>query len=389
MQILIIGGGYGGLRTALDLDRMLRSSQASATVTLVDQNSYHQMIQLLHKAATVGKAAKKVIFDLNELLSHHTVQFVQGRVSRIVADDRAVELDDGRILSYDRLTIALGATTDYRDVPGAREHTLPLHTYDEALHLREHIIEQFKQATTTEDPQERRTLMTTAIVGGGYTGCQLAGELAAWLPDICAELGAPRSEIRIALLEHAHILLRQFGKWATREAERVLDEQGVSVYLDTDVQAVEPRKLRLDHSRVLRAATIVWAAGVRGPKLLRDSGLPVDATDHVLVDRYLRVRDQALIFAIGDCARIYDAFGKPVPATASFAMRQGEQMAETLLAEIEGRSPRSYEPIHLGELVSLGPNYAVGNPMGLPTIGKPALAMKKSIEYYYRNTLQE
>jgi NADH dehydrogenase len=389
MQILIAGGGYAGVRTALDLDRLLRNSTATATITLVDQNPYHQMIQLLHLAATVGKAADQVTFDLAELFRNRNVHFVQGRVSRIAADERTVHLTDGRALSYDRLMIALGATTDYRGISGAREHTLPLHTYDEALHLRECIIERLREAAQANNLQERRILMTTAIVGGGYTGCQFAGELAAWAPQLCKEAGVPRSDFRIALLEHAHVLLRQFGKWATREAERVLDEQGVSVYLDTDVEAIEPRMLRIDHNRVLRAATIVWAGGVRGPALLRESGLPVDESDHVLVDRYLRVRDNALIFAIGDCARIYDAFGKPVPATASFAMRQGEQMAETLLAEIEGRAPRSYEPIHLGELVSLGPKYAVGNPMGVPTIGKPALLMKKSIEYYYRNTLQD
>jgi NADH dehydrogenase len=389
MQILIVGGGYAGVRTALDLERLLRKSPATATITLVDQNPYHQMIQLLHLAATVGKAADQVTFDLAELFQNRNVHFVQGRVQRIVADERSVHLEDGRILGYDRLTLALGATTDYRGVPGALEHTLPLHTYAEALQLREHIIARLAEAAHTEDPQERRILMTTAIVGGGYTGCQFAGELAAWAPELCREAGLPLSGFRIALLEHAHILLRQFGKWATREAERVLDEQGVSVYLDTDVESVEPRKLRLDHSRVLRAGTIVWAGGVRGPAMLRESGLPVDETDHVLVDRYLRVRGQALIFAIGDCARIYDAFGKPVPATASFAMRQGEHMAETLLAEIEGSAPRSYEPIHLGEVVSLGPKYAVGNPMGIPAIGKPALLMKKSIEYYYRDTLQD
>lgn len=100
------------------------------------------------------------------------------------------------------------------------------------------------------------------------------------------------------------------------------------------------------------------------------------------------MRNQGLIFAIGDCAAIPDGPDNTVPATASYAMRQGSHIAETLLAEIGGRAPQSYEPLHLGELVSLGPNYAIGNPLGVPLFGYPALAMKKGVEQYYRATIE-
>jgi NADH dehydrogenase len=387
MKIVMLGAGYTGLRAALDLDDRLRERGLGAEVTLVDQHPYHQVVQVLHQTATAHDP-EEAIYELAPLLRETAVRFVEGRIAAISPLERSVALADGQRLPYDRLLIALGAETAYGNVPGAREHTLPLRTYEHALRLRDHLRAQFAAAAQAADPKTQRTLMTTAIIGGGYTGCQLAGELAAWVGELCAETGAPRGEARIALLDRGPLLLRQFGAWATDEAERVLDDMGVSVYLSTGVAAVEPQLLRLDDGRVLRAGTIVWAGGVKAPDLLREAGLPVDGFGRALVDRYLRVRDQALIFAAGDCAAIPDGADGLVPATASYAMRQGAHLAETLLAEVEGVAPRAYEALKLGELVSLGPNYAVGNPLGVQVVGYPALLLKKGVETYYRATIE-
>lgn len=389
MQIVILGAGYAGLRAAIDLDRLLRQQGRDDAVTLVDQNSYHQLVQVLHMAATAAMPDEKAIYELAPLLSRSAVRLVQGRATQIDHRARQVHFEDGRSVPYDRLAITLGAETAFGNVPGAREHAQVLHTLEQAQRLREHVIDQFMAAAKATDAKAQRVLMTTAIVGGGYTGCQLAGELAAWADDLCRDTGAPRAEVRIALIERSHDLLPQFGEWATHTAEHVLDNLGVSVYRDTAVEAVEPQLLRVSGERILRAATIVWSGGIRGPDLLQESGLAVDATGRVLVDRYLRVHEQALIFAAGDCAAIPDSPGEGiVPATASYAMRQGAHLAETLLAEAEGRAPRMYEPLKLGELVSLGPHYAVGNPLGVPLTGYPALVMKKGIEQYYRAILE-
>jgi NADH dehydrogenase len=389
MQILILGAGYAGLRAALDLDRLLVGRQTDVTVTLIDQNSYHQLVQLLHLTVANAKYVNDSTRDLAPILQGRATRFVQGRVACLDPTARCVHLADGTQLSYDRLVLALGGETAYGDVPGAREHTLPLRSYQQALALREHLITSFRQAAQAMDEIERRILMTTAIVGGGYTGCQLAGELAAWADELCAKTGAPRADVRIALLDRSNNLLRQFGPWASREAERVLDAVGVSVYLETRVEWVEPRILHVDGKRLLRAHTIVWAGGVVAPRLIAEAGLPVDSAGRAIVDRYLRVQGQAAIFAVGDCAHILDGdTGATVPATASYATRQGEQIAQILFDEIEGRAPRPYEPLKLGELVSLGPNDGVGNPLGIPLYGLPVILLKKGVEQWYLSTIE-
>ncbi|NJM05784.1 NAD(P)/FAD-dependent oxidoreductase [Candidatus Gracilibacteria bacterium] len=389
MQILILGAGYAGLRAALDLDRLLAGNTSAAQVTLVDQNSYHQLVQLLHLTATKASYAAETARPLDRIVQNRSIRCIQGRVVRLDPAARCVHLADGAQLPYDRVVLALGGETSYADIPGAREHTLPLRSYKQAIALREHLISSFLQAATTSDDTARRILMTTAIVGGGYTGCQFAGELAAWADELCTETGAPRTDVRIALLDRSDSLLKQFGPWATREAERVLDAVGVSVYLQTSVEWVEPHILHVNDKRLLRAHTIVWAGGVVAPALIAESGLPVDSAGRAIVDRYLRVQGQAAVFAVGDCAHVPDGdTGATVPATASYATRQGEQLAQTLFDEIEGRAPRPYEALKLGELVSLGPNDGVGNPLGIPLYGLPVILLKKGVEQWYLSTIE-
>ncbi|MEI6775402.1 MAG: NAD(P)/FAD-dependent oxidoreductase [Chloroflexales bacterium] len=388
MHIVILGAGYAGLRTALNLDRLLRERGMDDTVTLVDQNSYHQLIQKIHVTATSRSHSPEAIYSLGRILDSRQITFVQGQVRSIALVEREVLLEDGRDLPYDRLVIALGSETAYYNVPGAREHSLPLRTYAEATHLRDHLIDQFTTAATLSDPKQQRIMLTTAIVGGGCTGCELAGELASWVGSLSKETGAPRSEVRIALLDRNKLLLKQFGPWASREAERVFDLHGVSVYLNTAIESVEPNTLQVSGERVLRAGTIIWVAGICAPRIIADAGLPVNGAGKAIVDRYLHVSGHDTIFALGDCAAVAAGTdGSMLPSTASYAIRQGEYLAETIFAEMVGNVTRSYESLKLGELVSLGPDNGVGNPLGMPILGHPVLVLKKGIEQYYRASI--
>ncbi|MGQ9480111.1 NAD(P)/FAD-dependent oxidoreductase [Chloroflexus sp.] len=387
MRIVILGAGYAGLRTALDLARLRRAYGLEITIQVVDQNPYHQLVQLLHLTATAGITDQKSIYLLDTLFRGREVERIEGRVEAIHPLERRVVLNTGQTLEYDRLVLALGSETAFQ-VPGAREYTLPLRTFSDALKLRKHLIEQFTRAASITDPTELRITMTTAIVGGGYTGCELAGELAAWADDLCRQTGAPRKEVRIALIEREDHLLPHLGTWASNEAVRRLERLGVNIFLQTPVVQVEPQRLRFADGRLLRAGTIVWGAGVRAPALLAEAGFPTDRLGRVLVDRYLRVQGHATVFAIGDCAAVPDGRGGTLPPTASYAMRQGEHLAEVLAAEARGEAPRAYEPVELGEVISLGPNDAVGNPLGVPITGYPALMLKRGIEEYYRATIE-
>jgi NADH:ubiquinone reductase (H+-translocating) len=363
-------------------------------ITLIDQHPYHQQITLLHLPAAATLQDEDITIPLDSVLQHRSraVRRVTGRVARIDPLQSQVILEDGMLVSYDRLVIALGAKTEYFDIPGAEEHTLPLHSAADATHLRNHIIERFREAAHTDDPAARRRLGTIAIVGGGPTGCQLAGELAARVDHLVQETGIPAEDVRIALLERTNRLLGASGEWVHREAVRVLDRRRVSVYLDAAVEQVEESQLRVSGQRVLRAATIVWVAGIRAPEVLASSGLPTDRRGAVRVDSYLRVEGQSQgpnpIFALGDCALVPDPVGGTVPPNANYALRQANYLAEALWDDLNGQPPFPYQPVHLGGIVSLGSGEAVGDPLGVPVSGPLAALLKQGVERWYRGTVR-
>lgn len=399
MHILILGAGYAGLRAALELERLLPGDRAETHITLLDRNLYHQHIVLLHLAATGGAAPSEVAFPLEQILRQRAIRLCNGQVASIDPTQRQVLLTDGLALTYDWLIVALGAETDDGGVPGARAYSLPLRTHHEALQLRSHILTRFADAARTDDARTRRALLTFAIVGGGFTGCQLAGELVDWARRLCPAYGLPTSAVRIPLIERSPLLLKQAGDWASREAVRVLNGRGISLHLQTAVDRVEEAALAVAPAAaaqattngpargLIRTTTVVWTAGIRAPGLLAAAGLETDARGRLLVDRRLRVVGQERIFAAGDCAAVPDARGGMLPATASYALRQGEYLASAVLATSTGRTPPPYAPQYLGQVVSLGPGDAVGDPLGLPISGAPAALLKQAIDQWYLTTL--
>jgi NADH dehydrogenase len=389
MHIVILGAGYAGLHTALNLSKRLAGRDHLARITLVERNLYHQHVVLLHLVATGAEDTSEVAMSLDWILRRRAVRLHQGEVTHIDPAEQQVLLADGLALHYDRLVVALGAQTNEYGISGVAEHTWPLRSFDQAVCLRDHIRSRFREAARTNDPTARRTLLTFAIVGGGFTGVQLVGELAAWVRRLCDETGIPSREVRVALLEATDLLLQQFGTWATDEARRVLAGRGVSIHLNTPVERVSEQAVHLAGGKYIRAGTVIWTAGIRAPDLLAESGLTTDKVGRIITDRYLRSTgpNESRIFAAGDCASIPDEWDIPVPATASYALRQGEYLADTLWAEITGQEARPYMPQRLGQFVSLGPGEAVGDPFGAKIEGLPAALLKQAVEKWYLTTL--
>ncbi len=390
-HIVIVGGGYAGLRAASGLGRRFASRDDSVRVTLIDRTASHQHIIRLHELAVGNVQINEAALDLAPLVQRRAVRFVPGTVTHIDRAARLVHLADGLALSYDWLILTPGAQTAYYDIPGAATHTFPLRSIAEALTLRQHLQATIAQAARSDDPTTRRTLLTVAIVGGGLTGVQMAGELAAWLPRLATQHGIPIRELRIALIERGGQLLGSIGDWAGGIARRVLAGRGISIHTKLAVEKVTPQRLQFAEGKGLRAGTIVWAAGIVAPPWLATSGLPTDARGRLCVERTLQLQGDnngnERIFAAGDAARIPRPDGNSVAATASYAMRQGEHLEQALAAAMRGTTLPDYYPLDLGLLVSLGPGEALGTPLGVPTSGLPVWLLKQGVEAWYLTTL--
>jgi len=351
-RIVVVGAGYAGLGTAL---RLARQVGARARIDLVDGRSEHQLITRLHEVAAGRLAPAAAAVPLRLLFAGTAIRLHRAWVEGVDLERGRVATSTG-LLEYDVLVLAPGSRTDYRDVPGAAELTLPLRTLEDALRLRERVGTHLRRATRTESG------LTILVVGGGYTGIELSAELAAW----ANRTGRRDRAMRIALLEAGPRLLPDGDGWLAKEAAAALERLGVQLVLASPALCVDVGGVQVQRGH-MGADLVVWATGVRGPRLLADAGLQVDRDGRALVDRSLVAPGHPEIQVLGDAAVATDVTGARLPATAQLAVQQALCVADNLAAALRGRAAQPFVPRLEGEALSLGPHH------GLARIGRVAL----------------
>lgn len=388
MDILILGAGYGGLRAALDLAEFKRKGELEgATITLVDRNDYHQVITWLHEVAAAKIAPDKARISFERLFPDDMIKIVKGTVRGIAPREQRVMTAEGDLLSYDRLVIALGSGTAWAPIPGLKENALPMRWWDESLAIREAIMTAYAEASQTTTAAERQRLMTTIVIGGGYTGCQLAGELTHWLPTLADEFNLSIRDITLRQLEAKPRLLPGWDAKLAERAEQTLRRKGVQILLDSPVEQMDAKTITVKDKPPMPYGVAVWAGGVKVPELLAQSGFATGAQGRVKVDESLRAEGFPTVYVIGDSA-LWMEGDTPLPQTASHALRQGEYVARMLRREVNGRGLAGYEPTDLGLVVALGGNDGVGTALGVPLSGVAAGILKEGIEAWYLSTIK-
>ncbi|MBA3532252.1 MAG: NAD(P)/FAD-dependent oxidoreductase [Ardenticatenales bacterium] len=387
MHILILGAGYAGLRAALDLAEAKRAGElGEVTVTLVDRNDYHQVITWLHEVAAASVAPDKARIPLEQLLGAGGVAFHQATVRGIAPREQRVLLADSEALSYDRLVVALGSITAWPPIEGLREHALPMRWWDEAVRLREAVLHNFALAAEMEDEAERKRLLTLVVAGGGYTGCQLAGEMAHWVPELADHFGLSLLELTLRQIEARERLMPGWDERLADKAERILRRKGVQILLNSPLERLDAQTMTLKGKNPMPYGLLIWAGGVQAPPLLKDSGFTTGVQGRAEVDAYLRAKEYPDVFVIGD-ASLWMEGDKPLPGTASHALRQGEYVARMIRRQIQGKGLADYEPTNLGLMVSLGGSDGVGIALGIPLSGVTAGILKEGIESWYLSTI--
>ncbi len=353
---LILGGGFAGLFTALNLSQM----GYRQPITLIDQEEHFAFKPLLYELVSDEMEEDQVIPRYAELLADSKVTFVQDRVTAVDLQERQVQLASGLQYSYARLVLTLGSCIGYANVEGAREYSFPFRTGKDAKTLKTHLQDVLLKASQSEDPQHRQQLLTVAIVGAGPTGIELAATLADWLPERFRQLGGDGSEIRIVLLHRGDEILQGDMNDHLRETVKsALPRRNVPVQLtlQTEVAAVRPDGLTITHqgqTEGLPTATCIWTAGTETNPLLMNLKVPADQRDRhgqLKVTPTLQLLGFPDVFAGGDCA--IDA-EKPLPPVAQVAYQQGYTIAHNLKALDEGNALMPFQ-VHLrGTLMKLG-----------------------------------
>lgn len=354
--ILILGGGFTGLFTALHL----RHQRCALPVVLIDQEWSFIFKPLLYEFLSGEMNVELVWPRYDKLLHNSGVKFVRDTVQVIDLEQRRVELASGLNYTYGHLVLALGSITGYLGIEGAQEHSFPFRTGEDAIALGRHLRDCLQRASQTEDPQARRSLLTVAVLGAGPSGVELAATLADLLPDWYGQLDGSIQEIRIVVIQRGNEILKGAASDRLRQtAQTALKNRPVPVelLLEAEVSAVHANQVefeRHNQTEVLPAATSIWTAGMATHPLIQTLPIPEEHRDkrgRLQVTPTLQLSDFPEVFAGGDCAVCLQ---NPLPATAQVAYQQAAGIAHNLKAISEGGEPT---PAHVrlrGTLIKLG-----------------------------------
>ncbi len=363
-RIVILGGGFGGVAAALELERRLTPAEAS--ITLVSRENFTLFTPLLPEVASGGLGLRDVLTPVRTQLRRSA--FLLGDVCGVDLDARTVDVEHALLgghiaVPYDQLVLALGSVTSTFGLSGVAERALPLKTIEDAARLRNRVITMLELADAAGDAAVRRRLLTFVFVGGGFTGVEAAGEMVGFFGSVrrfYRTIGA--GEIRVVLVEGGPRLLPDLDPKMGEYAARFLARRGVEIVLGDRVTGVDEAGLNLASGAAFDAETIVWSAGVKPPGLI--AKLPLRAVrGAVVVAEDMSVPGRPGLWAIGDCAAIPDGRGGHFPATAQHAIREGPSLARNVAAVLRGLPTKPFRYKTMGMMASLGGRRAV---IGLP-----------------------
>ena len=362
-----MGAGFGGLWAARALEGL------DADVLLVDRNNYHTFFPLLYQVAASELGPAEIAYPIRSILRKtRNVRFRVADVGRVDLAAKEVVTEDAR-LQFDYLILALGSEPNFFGVEGAQEHAFPLRWMSQAIPLRHHVLSCFERAARTSDPEERRSLLTFAVVGGGATGVEFSGALAELIygPLLADFPQLSTDEVAVTLLEGGDRLLAGMPQHLATYAVHRLGLRSVLTRLGTSVARVTEHGVTLADGSEIAAETVVWTAGVMGDPRVAEWGLPVGRGGRVTVEPTLQVPGHPDVFVVGDLA-YFEHNGRPGPQVAPVAIQQARTAAANVVRLCAGRDPEPFLFKDPGMLAVIGRNAAVAVLFGRSFKGLPA-----------------
>lgn len=344
--ILILGAGFGGLATAIELAKIQkRNKQFDADIVLVDRNEYQLFTPYLYEVAAASKDAadeellkSAVSVHIHDAIAPYPqIHFIQAEIQEIDSHKRSVKTTHGE-LHYDYLVLALGSETHYYNIPGMEEHSVPLKSVKDALHIHNTIHGQLEQ-----DPD-----VHVVIIGGGPSGVEVAAEIRA----ACANKTTGMCPA-VTLVEGNERVLTQFDERIRKPSTKRLQELGIRLKTSCFIAEAQKGKLIAKDGEELNADIIIWTGGVRPNSLLKNAGLELTDYGQLPVHTTLQSKERPEIFACGDNAHV-ELPNQLVPMTAREAVRQGPLVAQNIASHVLGKPLKNFEMKNDGYVITIG-----------------------------------
>jgi NADH dehydrogenase len=365
-RIVILGGGFGGLYTALEFERTI-ARDPDVEVTLVSHDNFFLFTPMLHEVAASDLDMTHIVNPIRKLLKR--VQFFQGDVKHIRLDEKRVEVSHGadrhhHELEYDHLIVGVGNITNYFGLPGLQQHALTMKSLGDAIFLRNRLIQNLEEADF-ECTEDRTPLMTIVVAGGGFAGVETIAAVNDFLREAIPfykNLG--EEDLRIVLVHPGPVVLPELSEKLGAYAGRKLTERGIEIRLNTRVLGYQNGIASLSDGSSVSSATLVWTAGT-APHPILDMVPCLKDRGRIATNEFMEVPGWPGVWAVGDCASIPDPrTGKPYPPTAQHALRQGKVLARNVCADIRGERKKPFVFSTLGQLAAIGKRTGVAQMFG-------------------------
>jgi len=411
-KILVMGGGYGGVKATQDLYKRYKKRD-DVEITLIDKNPYHTLMTELHEVAGHRTEPESVQVSFAKIFGGTSV--------RVVADEiQTINFQENKAISkvgeypYDYLVIGAGGEPEFFDIPGVQQNSFTCWALEDAIRIRTHVEEMFREAAKEPDAQRRRSLLTFAIAGGGFTGAELAGELLEWKDVLCPKYHIDSNEVRVIIIEMMDSILPIFPEKLRKKASDYLRKKGAELMLNAPITKAEPGKIIIADEETISTDTFIWTAGIHGSEFTSkidltkgqcargedaeasiegihgmagcsfedDERYVVGERGRILVDDQMRSVDFPNVYLCGDMIW-YTYNEKVVPQIVETALQTAEVAAHNVIADIEKKERESFKPSYHGFMVSLGGRWGVAYVLGIPLTGFFAMGSKHLINLHY------
>ena len=381
-RILILGGGFGGVYTAITLEKLLKH-EPDVEISLVNKDNYLVFQPMLPEVISGSIGILDVITPIRRLCPR--TNLYTRTVESIDLKNKTVTMSSGfrprpHVLEYDHLVIAMGNMTSFMGQPGLADHALPFKYLGDALVLRNHIIHALEEADIERDPEVRRALLTFVVAGGGFSGVEAIAELNDFVREGARSFrNINRDEIKVVLLHAGDLILPELPKSLAQFAQNQLQKRGVEIRLNTRLSGATAESALLSGGERIPSKTLVSTVPSAPHPIL--ASLPVQIErGRIVVNEFLQVPDYPGVWAVGDCAWVPDKeTGGSCPPTAQHALRQGTRLGKNIVAMLRGEEQQPFAFKALGKLAGLGHRSAVADVLGVKLSGIVAWFMWRAI----------
>lgn len=371
-QVVILGGGFGGVYTAMHLEKIFGRKE-NVEITLINSENYFVFQPMLPEVISGSIEIQHIINPIRRLCRRTNLHMRE--VQEIDLDKKIITTSPGfrptlQRLHYDYLVVALGTVMNFSRMPGLKQHAFSFKNIGDALHLRNHIIHVLEEADIERDPDLRRSQLTFVVAGGGFSGVETAAELNDFVRQAARHYRhLDPSKVRVILLHSGDRILPELSKDVGRFAERLLQKRHVDIRLQTRLAGATGEGAILENGEKIPTKTLVATVPAGPHPLLADLRCKKE-NGRLVVNEYLELPEYEGVWALGDCASIPDArSGGNCPPTAQYAVREAKCVATNIAASVRGSAKKQFRFSSIGLAAALGHRSAVAEILGVKVWG--------------------